>query len=110
MIRNITIIGGGSTGYAATAFFTSKGFSVTLYDHAGFAPILNDVRQAGGILMRGSTGRGFYTPAAVTTDPGEALENAELIMVCVPAMRQEEVANTVAPHLKPGQHILLSPR
>mgnify|MGYP000018323848 FL=1 len=109
MIQNITVIGGGSTGYAATAFLTSKGFCVTLYDHEGFSSILNDVRQAGGILMRGSAGRGFYTPALVTTDPRSALEKAELIMVCVPAMRQAEVAETIAPYLKAGQHILLSP-
>lgn len=109
MIQHITVFGGGSTGYAATAFLSSKGFSVTLCDHEGFAPVLNEVRQAGGILMRGSAGRGFYAPAAVTTDPQAALKEAELILVCVPAMRQEEIAETIAPYLRAGQHILLSP-
>lgn len=109
MIKHITVIGGGSTGYAATAFFTAKGFAVTLCDHEGFAGILQDVREAGGILMRGSAGQGFYAPAGVTTDHQEALKDAELIMVCVPAMRQEEVARAIAPFLRAGQHILLSP-
>lgn len=109
MIRNITVIGGGSTGYAATAFFTAKGFSVTLYDNDKFSDVLENVREAGGLLMRGSAGCGFYQPAGVTTDPEKALADAELIVVCVPATRQEEVANTIAPCLKPGQHILLSP-
>lgn len=109
MIRNITVIGGGSTGYAAAAFFTAKGFSVTLCDDERFAPILEDVKNAGGILLRGRAGHGFYTPAAVTTDHREALEGAELIMFCVPAVRQEEVARNIAPFLVPGQHILLSP-
>lgn len=109
MIQNITVIGGGSTGYAATAFFTAKGFQVTLCDHEGFADVLKDVEQAGGILARGSAVQGFFQPTAVTTDHRKALEHAELIMVCVPAMRQEEVAGSIAPYLKPGQHILLSP-
>lgn len=109
MIRNITVIGGGSTGYAATAFFAAKGFQVTLCDNASFADILEPVRRAGGILARGSAVQGFFSPAAVTTDHSQALEHAELIMVCVPAMRQEEVAGAIAPYLKPGQHILLSP-
>lgn len=109
MIRNITVIGAGSTGYAATAFFAAKGFQVTLCDNADFADVLEPVRRTGGILARGSAVQGFFTPAAVTADHREALEHAELIMVCVPAMRQEEVAGVIAPYLKPGQHILLSP-
>ena len=109
MIQNITVIGGGSTGYAATAFFTAKGFSVTLYDNEKFSDVLGDIGEAGGLLMRGSAGCGFYQPASVTTDPNEALAKAELIMVCVPATRQEEVANAIVTYLKPGQHILLSP-
>lgn len=109
MIRTITVIGGGSTGYAAAAFLSARGCSVTLYDQERFAPVLEDVRQAGGILMRGKAGRGVYAPAAVTTDPEAALKEAELILVCVPAMRQEEIANAIAPYLRPGQHILLSP-
>lgn len=109
MIQNITVIGGGSTGYAAAAYFTAKGFSVALCDHEGFSGVLEDVRQTGGILMRGCAGRGLYTPAMVTTDHKKALERAELIVVCVPAARQEEVAGTIAPYLRAGQHILLSP-
>lgn len=109
MIQNITVIGGGSTGYAATAFFAAKGFQVTLCDNENFTGVLEDIKEVGGILMRGRAGCGFYTPAAVTTDHEAALKNAELIMVCVPAMRQEEVAGAIAPFLKPGQHILLSP-
>lgn len=109
MIQRITVIGGGSTGYAAAAYLTSKHFSVTLCDSEAYAPVLNDVTEAGGILLRGRAGRGIYTPAAVTTDHRAALEGAELILVCVPATRQEEAARSIAPFVKPGQHILLSP-
>ena len=108
-IRNITVIGGGSTGYAAAAYFTSKGFDVCLCDNEHFSQVLEDVKAAGGILMRGCAGRGIYAPATITTDFQAALKSAELIMVCVPATRQEEIAKAIVPFVSAGQNILLSP-
>lgn len=36
MIKNITVIGGGSTGHAAAAYLTEKGFQVTICDNHKF--------------------------------------------------------------------------
>ena len=109
MLRNITVIGGGGTGYAATAYLTRKGFRVTLCDNERFTREMEDIREQGGLLLRGRAGVGFYTPTGATTDHAEALKDAELIFICVPATRHEEVARTIAPHLRPGQHLLISP-
>ena len=109
MISNITVVGGGSTGFAVTAWLTAKGFSVTLYDNEDFKPALSQVEKNGGILLRGRAGCGLFRPAAVTCDPAEAITGADLIIICVPARRHFEVAASIAPHVQPGQDILISP-
>ena len=109
MIRNITVIGGGSTGYAATAYLTSRGFQVTLCDNERFRREMEDIHEMGGLLLRGRAGVGFFQPAGATTDLAAALKDAELILVCVPATRHAEVAEAISPYIRPGQHILISP-
>lgn len=109
MIKNIAVIGGGSTGHAASAFLTGKGFSITLCDHEGFKKEFEDIREAGGILLRGRAGRGIYSPAYVTHNFKEAAERAELICICVPAARHQEIAETLAPYMKSGQSVLIMP-
>lgn len=109
MIKNITIIGGGSTGHAAAAFLTGRGFEVVLCDHEGFEKELNDIEDNGGILLRGRAGRGIYKIAGVTHDFGEAVGRAQLILVCVPAARHSEIAGRMAPYMKAGQSVLILP-
>ena len=36
MVKNITVIGAGSTGHASSAYLTGKGFDVTLCDNERF--------------------------------------------------------------------------
>ena len=58
MVRKITVIGGGSTGHAAAALLTEKGYEVTICDHKGFAEELGAITEYGGIMLRGRAGRG----------------------------------------------------
>lgn len=109
MVKNITVIGGGSTGHAATAYLTGKGFSVTICDTEKFDTELKEIEENKGILLRGRAGRGIYMPACVTHDFKKAVESAQLVMVCVPAARHEEVANAIAPYLQPGSSVLILP-
>ena len=107
-IKNITVIGAGSTGHAAAAIYSMKGFAVTLFDHEEFAPRLSRVRELGGVALRGKV-RGIGQVARVSTSPEEAIPGAELIAVHVMSPRHEEVARTIAPYLHDGQHILIVP-
>lgn len=109
MIRKITVIGGGSTGHAAAALLTKKGFEVTLCDKEEFAGELHAVELNGGILLRGCAGRGIYTPACVTQNFEKAVKNAELLFICVPAGRHREIAEKIAPYMKGEQSVLILP-
>ena len=109
MVKNITVIGAGSTGHAASAYLTEKGFDVTLCDNERFKEELDAIKKFGGVMLRGHAGRGIYKLTNVTHDFQVAVESAELIFVCVPAARHEEIARVIAPYVKEGQSILILP-
>lgn len=109
MVRKITVIGGGSTGHAAAALLTEKGYEVTLCDHEGFERELGAIMEHGGIMLRGRAGRGIYNPACVTQDFEKAIKDAQLILICVPAKRHEEIAVRIAPYMQEEQSVLILP-
>lgn len=108
MLKNITVIGAGSTGHAVAAVMSMRGFRVTLHDDERFSKQLDAVKELGFIQLRGKI-RGVGSPAKVTTDPAEAVQGAEAIFVHVPADRHEEIARRIAPYVTDGQHILIIP-
>ena len=108
MVKNITVIGGGSTGHAAAAIYSMKGFKVTLYDDESFAPRFEKIKEQGGIQLRGKV-RGIGNVETITYDPEEAVKEADLICVHVMSSRHEEIAKKIAPFVKSGQYILIVP-
>ncbi len=108
MIEKITVIGAGSTGHAVAGIMAMRGFKVTLFDNEKFSEQLNAVKENGFIQLRGWV-RGIGKPELVTTDPAEAIPGAETIFVDVPSDRHEEIARTIAPYVRDGQHILIIP-
>lgn len=108
MIEKITVIGAGSTGHAVAGVMSMRGFHVTFYDDKQFGDALNAVKELGFIQLRGKI-RGTGTPKIVTTDPAEAIKDAQAIFVHVPSDRHEEIARNIAPYLEDGQHILIIP-
>ena len=108
MIKKITVIGAGSTGHAVAGIMSMRGFQVTFHDDDRFRSRLDAVKDLGFIQLRGKI-RGFGTPVKVTTDPAEAVRDAEVIFVDVPADSHEEIARRIAPFVEDGQHILIIP-
>lgn len=108
MIRTLAFIGGGSTGHAAAAFFSLRGFEVRLCDDERYRERFAAIDRRGGILLRG-VARGLGKVHTVTTNPAQAVPGAEAIFINVVAARHEEVARTIAPHLQNGQHIIICP-
>jgi len=77
MIKRITVIGAGSTGHAAAAIYSMKGFEVTLYDSRSHERELKTVEELGSIQLRGKV-RGIGNVAHVTMDPADPVEDADL--------------------------------
>jgi opine dehydrogenase len=104
-----TVIGAGNGGRAMAAHLAVMGFPVTLYNRT--PENVAAIKTRGGIelLPHGGGPHGFGQLKLVTSDVGEALERAEVIMVVVPATAHADVAKVVAPHLRDGQIVVLNP-
>lgn len=89
---------------------TLAGFEITLFEEARFfSEKMEVISKCGGIKMTGEARKGFAKLNKMTTEIGDALKDAGIIIVAVVASRHERIAELCAPHLKDGQTILISP-
>ncbi len=104
-----TVIGAGHGGKAMAAHLALMKLKVTLYnrtfDH------ISVIKKRGGIELEsaGDGPHGFGKLVTVTSDMGEALKKAQMIMVVVPSSAHADIAKAAAKYLKNGQIIVLHP-
>jgi len=103
----ISILGGGHGCYAAAADLSEAGHEVRLWRRD--AQALQPVIATGAIVLKDSDGSREVRIARATTDIGEALKDAQLIVIPSPAIAQEDIARAMAPHLVDGQVVFLPP-
>ena len=109
MGKSLAVIGGGNAGFAMAGDLTLSGFDVRLYELTRFENNILPVQEKGGIEVTGALKTGFAKLPVVTTKIGEAIEGCSSIMVVTQALAHEEVANLLAPVVRPGQCIYLLP-
>jgi len=104
-----TVIGAGHGGKTMAAHLAILGAKVTLYNRT--AEHIEIIKKRGGIELDSNEVelRGFGELELVTSDLGEALQDADVIMVVVPSSAHADVAQRAAPHLKSGQIVVLHP-
>ncbi|MBW2146320.1 MAG: NAD/NADP octopine/nopaline dehydrogenase family protein [Deltaproteobacteria bacterium] len=110
-LPNVTVCGCGNAGMAIAADVALMGCTVNLYELPDFEKNLDPVRQRGGIVLTGTTcsgKNGFARMEKITSDAESAVEDAELIMITVPAFGHEAFFEALLPHLKEGQMILFN--
>ena len=109
----VSVLGAGNGGFATAAHLTQEGHQVTLFELAEFGSVLDEVMEQGGIELEAlpSSGikGGFVKLAGITTNIEEALHDAEIVFVTVPAFGHKRFAELCAPHLKNGQIVILAP-
>ena len=104
-----TVIGAGHGGKAMAAHLAIMRLKVTLYnrtfDH------ISVIKKRGGIELESAEAgpHGFGKLVNVTSDMGDALKRAQMIMVVVPSSAHADIARTAARHLKNGQIVILHP-
>jgi opine dehydrogenase len=103
------VVGAGHGGKAMAAHLALKGFTVTLYNRT--LAHVQTIEIRGGIELESYPGgpAGFGCLALVSDDMGEALADADIVMVVVPSSAHAEVAAAAAPHLRDEQIVLLNP-
>jgi opine dehydrogenase len=105
----ITVVGAGHGGKAMATHLALMEFSVVLYNRT--AEHIAAIKELGGCYLESYDGgpRGFGKLVKVTSNIGEALEKADLIMVVVPSSAHADVAKAVAPYISDGQIVILHP-
>jgi len=108
MIHRIAVIGAGNGGKAAAVDLALQGKNVRLFEFPEFNSNLDAVRQSRSLTAAGAlTGRGVLD--RVTDDLAQAVEDADMIMVCTQALAHERVARALMPFIKPSQLLMLNP-
>ena len=104
---SFAVIGAGSTGQAMAAHLALMGFQVSLYNRHEDR-IKNIISRNNNIKLGGRI-KGTGRLDVVTTDMREAIQNAAIIFIDVPASAHKSIAEICSPHLKDGQIIILNP-
>jgi len=110
-LPSVAVCGCGSAGTAIAAEVALVGCKVNLFEVKQFEQNIAPIREKKGIQLTGITSSGktgFAKVNRITTDPQEALEEVELIMVTVPAQAHAFFFEVIAPYLVEGQTILIN--
>ncbi len=106
MKRRIAILGAGNGGQAFAAYFKSHGHEVKLYDVV--QKTVNIINEKGFIELTGSVEIKIdFTQAS--TDMGEVVEGAEIIIIVNPSTYHRKIAAELAKHLQRDQIIFINP-
>ena len=100
------IIGGGNGGQAMAGHLASMGEEVRLYD---VVPATVDALNAkGGVQLKHAV-EAFGKLQFATTDMAEAMEGANNIIVVLPSLYHESIAEKMIPNLKDGMVVFFHP-
>ncbi len=100
------VLGAGHGGLAMAGHLALMGFEVKLYNRS--EERLWGVKSMRGITLEGEI-EGFAKIDVASTNMKEVIEDAEIIMVVVPATAHEFIAEQCAPYLRDGQIVILNP-
>jgi opine dehydrogenase len=106
MDGSIAVLGAGNAGRALAGDLARLGAEVLLWNRT--PDHIAEIADVGRIELEGAV-TGFGKLKLVTSDVAEVLAEADLVMVCVPAFAHRDVARACAPHLRPGQIVVLNP-
>ena len=103
----IAILGGGNGGFTAAADLALAGHRVRLWARsaASLGPLTDDPT----IMLIAEGRQGSARLERATTDLGEAVEGAEVLVAPLPATSHDDLAKRLAPHVTDRQIVLLTP-
>lgn len=105
------VCGAGRAGAALAADMSLMGFNVNLFELEEFAANITPIMEKGGIDLSGKTQSGktgFARLHKITTNPREAFEDSDLIMITSPAFGHELFFKTIFPFLRAEQIVMIN--
>jgi opine dehydrogenase len=93
-MRRVAVVGAGAGGAAVVAELVGAGHNVVFW---GRSPqTLAPFQEQGGVAYDGILGAGVARPTLITCDLNEAIDAADIILVCLPTFAHAEVARGLA--------------
>jgi opine dehydrogenase len=109
----VAVLGAGSGGQALAGDLTLAGHEVRLAAVKEHANSIQIIKSCGGLYIDGTTSgshaTGFARIPVVTTDIAEAVKDAAVVMVVIPAFGQEVYMRELVRHAAPGQIVVFNP-
>jgi opine dehydrogenase len=109
MPARVSVLGAGNGGCAIAADLARRGIACTLFDLPRFEAVVAPIREAGVLRLSGVLGDVTVAAPRVTTEIREALDDADVLLIVVPAFAQVTFAEACAPFLRDGQIAVLIP-
>ncbi|HEU4340664.1 MAG TPA: NAD/NADP octopine/nopaline dehydrogenase family protein [Candidatus Binatia bacterium] len=106
-IRKIAVLGAGNGGCAAAADLSLRGYEVRLFSRS--ESTLLPILKSGGITLMEAGEEKFAGLFFVSPLITGVVQGADLIIIAAPAVAHEYLAESLAPHLRESQRILLNP-
>jgi opine dehydrogenase len=100
----VAILGAGSIAFGMAAFLCEAGHDPILWSPSGKR---TQALAAGAKLVSSGAVAGTFAPRAAASC-AEALASAEAVIVAVPGNGHRAVMDAAAPHLRPGQTVIIS--
>ncbi len=107
--RSITVMGGGHGARTVAADMSLAGHKITLFEYERFHANVAAIFETKTIGISGKAREGSASIHRTTHDVAEALDGAEMIIIVVPSLVHRVYAETLAGHLRDGQHVVLVP-
>lgn len=104
----VAVLGSGNGGCGVAFDWAQHGHEVRLFDFEEFPANVEAVAANGGIRSTGQL-EGWAETVYAGHDIGRALDGADLAFAVGPAYSTEPIAAVAAPHLRPGQRIVICP-
>lgn len=102
----IAVIGAGNGGQAIAGFAALRGYEVSLFDRNEAK--VKDLQEKGFIELRGQI-KGIGKISRISSNIGDTISDADLVMITTVANAHAEVAKSMAPYIKEDQIIILNP-
>ena len=107
--KSICVLGGGNTAFAVAASLTLRGFDIALCELPEFSAMLEPIANKRTIGLHGVAGEGMAKISMVTSDVAQALAEADLLLLIVPAYAQRPFAAACIPYIEDRHTVVLMP-
>ncbi len=105
---NFAVLGSGNGGRAFCGQIAQKGYPVVMYEPLEETPDHLRLKEKPEMFLKGDITAGGKL-GGVTLDIKEAVGDADVIFIVVPSFAHSPIFQTMMPHLKDGQHVIIVP-